>query len=260
MQKTKGFTLIELLIVVAIIAILAAIAVPNFLEAQVRAKVARVKSDQRTMATAIESYFVDHGSYLPNSNGPGGGDPAETDSFIILTVLSTPIAYMSNALLPDPFPSRYSIDGSGGDIYTYTSAESADTAAFAVIQDCLVDTLDDGADTGLGQALELAVTAQGYTSVLSQLSQQQADQLFSLGWVVYSQGPDRISRIQELVIEQGGDPGQATLTEGATAFVVGIYEWAQTAPPLYDPTNGTVSRGDIMRSGKGVFEPRHVGL
>src|SRR5690606_20588721 len=100
---SKGFTLIELLIVVAIIAILAAIAVPNFLEAQVRAKVARVKSDQRTLATAIESYFVDHGTYPPNHNGPAqitqgpiaGLNPR---SFITMTVLSTPVAYISNAL------------------------------------------------------------------------------------------------------------------------------------------------------------------
>ncbi len=56
----KAFTLIELLIVVAIIAILAAIAVPNFLEAQMRAKVARTKSDLRTCATAMEAYRVDN--------------------------------------------------------------------------------------------------------------------------------------------------------------------------------------------------------
>jgi len=49
----RAFTLIELLIVVAIIAVLAAIAVPNFLESQTRAKVSRAKSDMRAVATAL---------------------------------------------------------------------------------------------------------------------------------------------------------------------------------------------------------------
>ena len=62
-NSTRAFTLIELLIVVAIIAILAAIAVPNFLEAQVRAKVGRSVSDMRTMVTGLESYAVDHNGY-----------------------------------------------------------------------------------------------------------------------------------------------------------------------------------------------------
>src|SRR2546423_10620359 len=61
----RGFTLIELLIVVAIIAILAAIAVPNFLEAQMRAKVSASKANQRSLATGIESYRVDNGATPP---------------------------------------------------------------------------------------------------------------------------------------------------------------------------------------------------
>ncbi|MBN1867397.1 prepilin-type N-terminal cleavage/methylation domain-containing protein [Candidatus Sumerlaeota bacterium] len=64
----KAFTLIELLIVVAIIAILAAIAVPNFLEAQTRAKVSRAKNDERTCALGIEAYMVDENDIPPSAN------------------------------------------------------------------------------------------------------------------------------------------------------------------------------------------------
>src|SRR5690606_15716696 len=87
----RAFTLIELLIVVAIIAILAAIAVPNFLEAQVRAKVSRVKADLRSVATALESYAVDTNHYP--------FDFAEDVAFpyYIHRGLTTPIAYMTNA-------------------------------------------------------------------------------------------------------------------------------------------------------------------
>jgi len=90
------------LIVVASIGILAAIAVPNFLEAQVRAKVAKAKSEIRTVATALELYQVDQNDY-----------PFDMDSrgwpWYITDVITSPIAYVSNASsLIDPFrPEEY---------------------------------------------------------------------------------------------------------------------------------------------------------
>ena len=90
-REHHGFTLIELLIVVAIIAILAAIAIPNFLEAQTRSKVSRVKADIRSLATAEEAYFVDWNSY---TFGQG------SDQYNLVwqgwRLLTTPVQYMSN--------------------------------------------------------------------------------------------------------------------------------------------------------------------
>jgi prepilin-type N-terminal cleavage/methylation domain-containing protein len=63
--RSSAFTLVELLIVVAIVAILAAIAVPNFLDAQTRAKVARVRSELRFLANGLEAYRVDSRTYPP---------------------------------------------------------------------------------------------------------------------------------------------------------------------------------------------------
>ncbi|MCG3195877.1 MAG: hypothetical protein GHCLOJNM_00346 [bacterium] len=95
----KGFTLIELLIVIAIILILIAIALPNFLEAQIRARVTKAKGELRSMGTAMEAYFLDWKVY-----------PAEheRDSFIRnqrgLFWLTSPIKYMTS-MPTDPFAS-----------------------------------------------------------------------------------------------------------------------------------------------------------
>jgi general secretion pathway protein G len=63
MKNRRGFTLIELLIVVAIIGIIAAIAIPNLLNAINRGRQKRTMGDIRTIATAVEAYGVDYGFY-----------------------------------------------------------------------------------------------------------------------------------------------------------------------------------------------------
>lgn len=115
----QGFTLIELLIVVAIIGILAAIAVPNFLNAQIRAKVARCYADMRTIATGIEQLRLDKGVMLIDwwdddapwgqerlkniFNMVGAGPDFENrGKDAILAPLTSPIAYLSS-IPRDPF-------------------------------------------------------------------------------------------------------------------------------------------------------------
>ena len=62
-QPRSGFTLIELLIVVVIIGILAAIAIPKFQNTKGKANLAAIKSDLRNLATAEEAYFYQNGTY-----------------------------------------------------------------------------------------------------------------------------------------------------------------------------------------------------
>ncbi len=69
-KRRGGFTLIELMIVVAIIGILAAIAIPNFVRFQLRSKSSEGKTNLAGIRTAQESYFAEYGNYVPAAISP----------------------------------------------------------------------------------------------------------------------------------------------------------------------------------------------
>jgi type II secretion system protein G len=183
-----AFTLIELLIVVAIIAILAAIAVPNFLEAQTRSKVARAQADMRTIATAVESYRVDNATYPPASRRFGTGW-IRTSVIARYARLTTPVSYITS-IPEDPFfvgagtlvPTAW-----GGNVYDYFERDVSPLVTNP---------------WGPGSSLVNSV------------------------WFVNSFGPDRLN-------DGGNRPD-------------GFYNHL-----VYDPTNGTVSAGDVTRWGPG---------
>ena len=98
MSKIRGaFTLIELLVVVAIIAILAAIAVPNYMDAQARSKVSVVHNDLRVTTLALESYRVDFNRY-PSARGATASTvmPFVNPLSLRLQPLTTPVGYVTS--------------------------------------------------------------------------------------------------------------------------------------------------------------------
>jgi len=196
MSYKKGFTLIELLIVVAIIAILAAIAVPNFLEAQVRAKVSRVKSDMRTIAVAIESYAVDwnRGPIGFNEGSEIFGLWNELTRHYAYNRFTTPVAYITS-VPRDPFSVNVNV-------YNITS--------------------------GAYKGSSLDHYEYQHCEVLARMRQ-----FYGKGYVWYlrSVGPDRVvgaPMIHDMVVNK--NPAN-----------------------VYDPTNGTVSYGEIHLTNKGFY-------
>lgn len=106
-MNRRAFTLVELLIVIAIIAILVLIALPHFLSAQVRARVARARADLRAIDTALESYAVDHGVYPLGNYYQLSTRLSAKGANRGLVLLSTPVQYLTRGLLEDPFTTVY---------------------------------------------------------------------------------------------------------------------------------------------------------
>lgn len=203
-RTTTAFTLIEILIVVAIIAILAAIAVPNFLEAQTRAKVTRGRADLRTLATGLESYHVDQQAYPPNADFLAASD---------LFRLSTPVAYLTTSAFPDPFAESVTELPPGrqpNPDASYMYVDYEENALYFTFNSphCMRDVYR--------------------------------------GWSVSSAGPDQFGdgawELNEL--NCGLNPGGIPILSDR----------------LYDPTNGTVSRGDLIRAGGDLPEAIRVHL
>ena len=112
-KDEKGFTLIELMIVIAIIGILAAIAIPQFSAYRARAFNGAAMSDLRNAATAQEAYFVDNQTYGTHTNL--GSDLIKTSENVTLTANGNATGYTITASHSSG-NKTYTLTGPGGSI------------------------------------------------------------------------------------------------------------------------------------------------
>ena len=98
-RTKKGFTLIELLIVVVIIGILAAIAIPKFAKTKEKAYLASMKADLRNGATYEESYAADSaGSYFSGNGSAQGFTPSQNVTVTFTAVAGPPAGWTATAV------------------------------------------------------------------------------------------------------------------------------------------------------------------
>jgi prepilin-type N-terminal cleavage/methylation domain-containing protein len=194
--KNRGFTLMEVAILLLIVSVLVAIAIPQFRAAEIKSKIALVRGQLNTVALALESYSTDNDTYPPcNYSEPAVYDKADDGgssrtSYYTLRNLTTPVAYLSS-IPEDPFADTpitptfdqgYSRFGHVNAAYGYRHAKGSNRPTFPFYE--------------------------------------QYDQ----EWALTSVGPDR-----------------------------DYDSWGTNKDNLifYDPTNGILSNGDIIRMQKG---------
>ena len=116
MKNQKGFTLIELMIVIAIIGILAAIAIPQFSAYRKRAYNSAAQSDLKNFTTAQEAYYVDEATYCSSPSLLVGTYGAYTSDNVTLTINTATVNTYGMVSSHSSGDKTYHISGPGGSI------------------------------------------------------------------------------------------------------------------------------------------------
>jgi prepilin-type N-terminal cleavage/methylation domain-containing protein len=228
-----AFTLIELLIVVAILAVLSAIAVPSYLDAQARSRTARAMADMRNLSTALEAYRIDHVAYPIGTTDPNQMNPEVAEYMeswapgfhtfkvrapgeftgVHFATLTTPISYISTVGV-DPFAAHgfesitpFSYWPARGNVIGYIlTSVGPDRDLFAP---------DGRGNFNVGNPVSTAADPDSPAGI-ADINEDAAMELMEMGTgVTYEQSRALKGYLEEL---------------------------------SYDPTNGTFSDGDIYRA------------